>query len=120
MVELAELQRKREELHQRAILLSGQEQQLEASARARLDLAAVAGSIEAFCARVSAGLAEATFEEQRALVELLIDRVVVTGDTVEIRSVVPTSPDGPHYPFCMLRLDYLHRLPRRVEPPRLL
>ena len=43
--------------------------------------------------------------------ELLIDQVVVTDKEVEIRYVVPTSPDGPHHPFCHLRTDYLPLLP---------
>jgi site-specific DNA recombinase len=40
-------------------------------------------------------------------VELLIDRVIVSDEEVEIRYVVPTSPEGPHQPFCQLRTDYL-------------
>ena len=41
------------------------------------------------------------------LAELLIDRVIVTGDQAEIRYVLPTSPKGPHRPFCQLRKDHL-------------
>jgi hypothetical protein len=67
------------------------------------------GCIEAFCQTVRAGLATATFAQRRLLVELLIDRVVVTNDKVEIRYVLPTSPDGPHPPFCQLRKDHLDR-----------
>ena len=63
-------------------------------------------SIEAFCARVQQGLFEATFEEKRLLVELLIDRVVVTNGEVEIRYVIPTSPSSEQIRFCHLRLDY--------------
>ena len=47
--------------------------------------------------------------------ELLIDQVVVTDKEVEIRYVVPTSPDGPHHPFCHLRTDYLEQLPRVAD-----
>jgi hypothetical protein len=36
-------------------------------------------------------LGHATFAQKRTLVELLIDRVVVTNDKVEIRYVIPTS-----------------------------
>ena len=36
-------------------------------------------------------LFEATFEQKRLVVELLIDRVVVTNGEVEIRYVIPTS-----------------------------
>jgi site-specific DNA recombinase len=55
---------------------------------------------------VRARLAIATFEQKRRLVELLIDRVIVNDEEeVEIRYVVPTSPEGPHQPFCHLRTD---------------
>jgi site-specific DNA recombinase len=40
-------------------------------------------------------------------VELLIDQVLLTNKEVEIRYVIPTSPEGPHLPFCHLRTDYL-------------
>jgi len=38
--------------------------------------------------------------------------VVVTDGEVEIRYVLPTSPDGPHPPYCQLRKDHL-------DPPAL-
>ncbi len=56
-----------------------------------MELAGVAGSIEDFCERVRRGLADATFEQKRKLVELLIDRVIVTSEEVEIRYVIPTD-----------------------------
>src|SRR5260370_1255784 len=67
----------------------------------------VADGIEAFCRATRAGLATATFEQRRQLAELLIDRVIVTDGQVDIRYVLPTSPDGPHHPFCQLRKDHL-------------
>ncbi len=57
-----------------------------------------------------AGLAHATFAQRRALVELLIDRVIVTDEAVEIRYVMPTSPDGPHHRFCHLRKDHFNEV----------
>jgi site-specific DNA recombinase len=113
VLELAEFERKRKELEGRTEALLAQERQLEAAAGERTELAGIAGSIEGFCERVRAGLAEATFEQKRRLVELLVDRVIVTNEEVEIRYVVPTSPDGPHQPFCHLRTDYLDDLPGR-------
>src|SRR4029453_13141478 len=73
----------------------------------------------AFCQTVRAGLATATFAQRRLLVELLLDRVVVTDGEVEIRYVLPTSPDGPHPPYCQLRKDHLDRPapPRDADPP---
>src|SRR5215208_2011743 len=113
VLELPELRRKREELDGRSETLLAQKRQLEASANERMELAKIADTIERFCEQVRAGLAKVTFEQKRALVELLIDQVVVTDEEVEIRYVVPTFPDGPHHPFCHLRTDYLDGPPRR-------
>jgi site-specific DNA recombinase len=104
---LAELEHKRQELDRRRATLATQQRQLDAIAEQRLELRAIADGIQAFCQTVRAGLATATFAQRRLLVELLIDRVVVTDDKVEIRYVLPTSPDGPHPPFCQLRKDHL-------------
>ena len=60
-----------------------------------------------FAERVRVGLDTATFERRRQLVELLIDRVVVTGDDVEIRYAFPIGPAGESGRFCHLRVDYL-------------
>jgi len=117
ILELAEFERKRKELEGRTDALLAQERQPEASARERTELAKIADSIEGFCEQVRAGLAEATFEQRRRLVELLIDRVIVSDEEVEIRYVVPTSPEGPHQPFCHLRSDYREDLRLvRAEP----
>ncbi len=107
VLELPEFERKRKELDGRSEALLAQKRQLEASANERIELAKIADSIERFCKQVRSGLANATFEQKRALVELLIDQVVVTNEEVEIRYVVPTSPEEPHQPFCHLRTDYL-------------
>ncbi len=111
VLELAEFERKRKELGGRTDALLAQKRQLEAAAGERIELAGIADSIERFCEQVKAGLFTATFEQKRSLVELLVDRVVVTDEEVEIRYVVPTSPEGPHQPFCHLRTDYLDGFP---------
>jgi site-specific DNA recombinase len=111
ILELAEFERKRKELEARTDSLLAQKRQLDASARERTELARIADSIEEFREQVRAGLADANFEQKRRLVELLIDRVIVNDEEVEIRYVVPTSPEGPHQPFCHLRTDYLLPLP---------
>lgn len=106
VLELGEDKRRRQELEQCLQSIAGQVCHLEADVQRHDELAAIAQSIEAFCQRVQQGLAEATFEQKRQLIELLIDRVVVTDDEVEIRYVVPTSPSSEHIRFCQLRLDY--------------
>jgi site-specific DNA recombinase len=103
---LPQYARKRADLSQQRERLEAEQREVAAEAQRRIDLALVAQGIEAFCARVRVGLEQATFEQRRALVELLIDHVIVTGDDVEIRYVVPTTAEDPHVPFCHLRKDY--------------
>ena len=108
VLELMEYKRRRQELEQRLQAIAEQVRQLEASVGRHDELAAMVQSIEAFCLRVQQGLAQATFEQKRQLVELLIDRVVVTDEEVEIRYVIPTSPRSEQLRFCHLRLDYFN------------
>ena len=115
VVSLAEYKRRRAELERRDAALALQEERLGQEAERAQEAAGLVTSAAAFCRRVAAGLDAATFEQKRRLVELLIDRVVVTGDAVEIRYVMPIGPAGEHGRFCHLRLDYL-RTPHLVRP----
>src|SRR6266700_234230 len=114
-VALEEYQRRRHDLEQRLQAIAAQVRQLEANVERHEELAGMVKSIEALCQRVKQGLAEATFEQKRLLVELLVDRVVVTDEEVEIRYVIPTSPQSEHIRFCHLHLDYFHD-PARTIP----
>jgi site-specific DNA recombinase len=109
-IDLAIFERKHHDLAQRTSSVQSQLQELEALAQQRIELRAVASSVEAFCAQVRTGLANATFAQRRALVELLIDRVVVTNDEVEIHYVIPTSPAGARTRFCHLRKNYFQQI----------
>ncbi len=115
LVALGEFERKRGELERRRATLADQQHQLDAIAQQRLELGAVADGIERFCRTVRDGLATATFTQRRLLVELLIDRVVVTDGEVEIRYALPTAPEGPHPRFCQLRKDHLLQTPGGVQ-----
>jgi site-specific DNA recombinase len=110
VIQLAELERKRKELTQKQEAIQKQTSQLQATATQRIALSQVAESIEAFCAQIRPVLEEASFEQKRQLVELLIDRVIVSDGEVEIRYVIPTQPEGSHVPFSHLRLDYRNHL----------
>jgi hypothetical protein len=46
---------------------------------------------------------------------VLIDRVIVTNDEVEMRYVLPISPDGEQLLFYQLRIDYYRALVSLVE-----
>jgi site-specific DNA recombinase len=116
VVTLPEFERKRQELTQKRDGLRRQCIQLEATAEERIELSQTAASIEAFCTEIRPMLDQANFAQRRQLVELLIDRVIVTDEEVEIRYVVPTKPDGPHVPFRHLCTDYRSRQSRAQGP----
>lgn len=78
------------------------------------NVTALAKGIEAFCRRIRPTVEQLPFAQRRQLVELLIDRVIVTDSQVEIRYVVPTGPKGETTPFCQLRLDYFRLLCRAI------
>ncbi len=108
VIPLQEYQRRRQAVEQQLHTLERQVDHLEAEARRHQDLAGLVQSMEAFCARVQAGLQQATWDQKRQLVELLIDRVIVTDGDVEIRYVIPTTPASEQIRFCHLRTDYFH------------
>ena len=108
VIDLSELERKRQEIVQKKQALQTQLRQVEAQAEKRFEVAIIANSVETFCQRVQKGLEQSTFEQRRKLVELLIDRVIVGDDRVEIRYVIPTSKAGEKTRFCHLRTDYFN------------
>jgi site-specific DNA recombinase len=108
VIPLPEYQQRRQDLEQKQHTLKSQEKQLEAQVDRHNELAEMVESITTFCQRVRTGLAHATFEQQRTLVELLIDRVLVANGDVEIRYAIPTHPRGETTRFCQLRKDYFH------------
>ena len=109
-----ECERKHQEVTHTQHGLTHQLRQLEAQAQQQVDVAALAKGIEAFCRRLGPTLGALTFAQRRPLVELLIDRGIVTDGQVEIRYVVPTGPQGESTPFCHLRLDYLDVEPQTI------
>ena len=112
VVRLDEYRRRRSDLEDRQRQLGQQARQLEAQADRQNELSGLSNSIEDFCQRVRQGLSGATFEQKRSLVELLIDRVIVSDGEVEIRYALPTDRASEQIRFCYLRSDY------RTGPPR--
>ncbi len=109
VITLDELRERRERLQaQREALAREQarrERQRQASTRAR----EVLTDLTAFCARVSQRLDAATFAERQAILQLLVEKIVVGEETLEIRHVLPLRgapqhPGGPSPPDSGLRL----------------
>jgi site-specific DNA recombinase len=106
VIPLDEYERRRRELEQRVQALAEQEAQLHDDATRQHQLAELTASLETFRERVQRSLAQASFEQRRELVLLLIDRVVVTNADVEIRYALPTTSESEQVRFCHLRKDY--------------
>jgi site-specific DNA recombinase len=115
---LAEYRRRRQALDEHLQALERQRQQLEAHVDQHQAVTQVMASIGEFCQQVQQGLAHATFAQRRQLVELLIDRVIVTNGDVEIRYVIPTSPATAHVRFSHLRTNYLLSFQTSVRDKR--
>ncbi len=109
VIQLEEYRRRRQDLEQQQQSLGQQGRQLDLSIDRQIEVRTLVSSIEAFCGRIQEGLHHASFEQQRQLIELLVDRVVVTDDEVEIRYVIPTTTASEHVRFCHLRADYFGR-----------
>ncbi|MCZ7568805.1 MAG: recombinase family protein [Ardenticatenaceae bacterium] len=110
-----EFERKRHELAQTLGGLEQQLRQLDAQAQKQIDLAALTVNVQDFCQRLQPTLDQLDFAQRRQLVELLIDRVIVDDEQIEIRYVIPVSPAGAISRFCHLRTDYFD-LPAGAVP----
>jgi len=113
VIEREEFQRKRKELSDTQSALHGQLRQLKAQVQKQLDVVELAAGIGDFCKRIQPTLSTLTFQQRRELVTLLIDRVIVDDEKVEIRYVILTSPQGEDKLFCHLRTDYRGEFPGR-------
>ena len=93
IIELEELQERRAKIAQRREALRTQCDQQAQLRRQSGPGREVLEDLKAFCGRIDARLDEATFEEKQAILQLLIERIIVGEDTLEIRHVIPL--DGP-------------------------
>jgi site-specific DNA recombinase len=108
VIPLDEYERRRADLEHKDRALTEQLQELDGEADRHHELTGLVTSIDAFCQRIGSSLATTTFEQKRQLVMLLIDRVIVIDGDIEIRYVVPLSPESEHVRFSHLRKDYFH------------
>lgn len=89
VITLDELAQRREELRRRRQALIDEQSQRAHLRRERARAQEVLGELTAFCARVRARLNEVTFEEKQTILQLLIERIIVKTDTLEIHHVIP-------------------------------
>ena len=117
VIDLNTFQRQAQTLAQQEADLLAREREVAVQGERLVGLSAIARSMTAVLEQLRVGLDQAGFEHRRQLVELLIDRVVVTDGQVEIRYVIPTTPGSTQTRFCHLRTDYFQVKPADVGPP---
>src|SRR4029453_11888181 len=117
VIDLDTFQRQDQTLAQQEADLLAREREVAAQGERLAGLSAIARSMTAGVEEVRVGLGQAGFEQRRQLVQLLIDRVVVTDGQVEIRYVIPTTPGSTKTRFCHLRTDYFHLIAVAVANP---
>jgi hypothetical protein len=108
--DVARIEDKRDELRRREEDVLAREREVVAQGQ-QFAVQSIARSATEVLEQLARGLEQATFDQRRQLVELLIDRVVVTDDAVETRYVIPTTEASTHTRFCQLRTDYFQHLP---------
>ncbi len=93
IIEMEELKERRGKIvQQRKALKAHYEQQAQLRRQAS-QARGVLEDLQAFCGRINARLEDATFEEKQSILQLLIERIIVGEDTLEIRHIIPL--DGP-------------------------
>jgi site-specific DNA recombinase len=96
-IDLAELKERRQQIAGRRQALSAQREQQARLRAERQTAREVWADVKAFCERVCSRLEDATLAERQQLLQLLIERVIVGEDTLEIRHVIPLrrlKPEG--------------------------
>ncbi|WP_428487671.1 recombinase family protein [Rhodopila sp.] len=112
-INLAELSQRRHHLAEQRRGLERQQQERDRLRQQRVQAEVVRTNLTAFCSRISTRLDEATLFEKQAILQLVIERIIVGEDSLEIRHVIPLSAnqpggDGPHIADAQLRSDRVH------------
>jgi site-specific DNA recombinase len=113
VIDLACFQRQDRGLAGQEADLLAREREVAAQGQRLVQVSATAQSMTQVLKRLRVGLGQASFEQRRQLVELLIDRVVVTDGQVEIRYVIPPPQAAPR-PGFVTCVQTISRSKRRV------
>jgi site-specific DNA recombinase len=94
IITLKELETRKGSIEQKILQLQEQIRDIKASEKKEIDYRKIFDNIEAFCSAVKQGIENASFEDKRKIIELLIEEVVVTNRKVEIVHIIPLEKKG--------------------------
>jgi site-specific DNA recombinase len=95
VIDLDELKERRQQIQGRRAILTAQRDQEARLHAERQTAKEVWADLTAFCNRIRMRLDEAPLAERQRILQLLIERVIVGEDTLEIRHVIPLRPLKP-------------------------
>ncbi len=111
IITLKELETRKNSLQQKILQLQDQIKNIKANEKKEMDSKKIFDNIEAFCDAVKQGIENASFEDKRRIIELLVEEVIVTNGKVEIVHIIPIEKKG------NLQLHHLHGFSRiRAHP----
>jgi site-specific DNA recombinase len=106
VVTLEALQTRRTGLQERIAVLTQQERDLRRQQHQQVRLTELSANIEELCAAIHSGLQTLDFSGRRKIMELLIDRVILSHEDIEIRYAIPLTGVNPTGKKETLRLPY--------------
>jgi site-specific DNA recombinase len=98
VISLEELTERRGQLTEQRRALDQQIEMARALCQSRIKVQAVATDLAAFCTRLHRRLDEASFADKQAILQLVIERIIVHEDRLEIRHVIPLRNPPPGRP----------------------
>jgi site-specific DNA recombinase len=113
VIGLEELAERRRQVAEQRSALECQRRQQDALRCQRAKAQEVVGELTAFCERVRERVAEASLAERQVILQLVIERIIVHDDSLEIRHVIPLHGPPPGHdpapePIGGLRSDRVH------------
>ena len=105
VVSLAELAERREGIARQRHVADEQREQLCRLRERRLRARAVMDSLAAFSARIEERLHTATLAERQAILQLVVERIVVHDDHIEVEHVIPLNGPDPGPGWRLPQLD---------------
>jgi site-specific DNA recombinase len=89
VITLEDLNIRKSSLEQKISQLQDQIKSIKVAQKKEMDYKRIFDNIEAFCDAVKQGLENASFENRRKIIELLVEEVIVTNGKVEIIHIIP-------------------------------
>ena len=113
VIRLEELAGRRTQIAQQRRSLQSQQEQHRQWREQQAQAEQVFTQLGLFCERVQSRLQDASFEDKQAILQLVVERIIVGEHSLEIRHVIPlrsSASNGDHHPppVAQLRSDGVH------------